>query len=98
MSDNRFTRFPLKKGEVISIANPIGSVIKADSGQLWITQSHQHEDIFIEAGGSFTPQQDGLIVVQAMNFALMSLTRKMPAAAPTQSKRDSLLNPMLQGA
>ncbi len=98
MSDSRFSRFPLKKGEVISVANPAGAVIKVDRGQLWITQTNQHEDIFIAAGASYAPKQNGLVVIQAMESVLMSLTLHTTEVAPARAENDSLMNIALQGA
>ncbi|MFY8042768.1 MAG: DUF2917 domain-containing protein [Rhodoferax sp.] len=75
MDAGSFTKFPVKKGEVIRVAQPKGSTIKAESGELWITQKNIQDDIFLTRGETYHVFGDGLLVAQAMEPSLMSMTR-----------------------
>jgi len=75
MDAERFSRFPVKKGEVISVAQPRGCTIKAESGELWITQKDLRDDIFLARGEVYHVSRDGLLVAQAMEPSLVSMTR-----------------------
>ena len=74
MNANRFSRFPMKKGEVFKLAQPSGCVIRAEKGRLWITQTHRADDFFIEAGGAFVARGNDALVAEAMEPALLSVT------------------------
>jgi Protein of unknown function (DUF2917) len=74
MNPTRFARFPMKKGEVIKVSQPKGCTIKADSGQLWITQTDISDDFFVAAGEVYTASQDGVLIAEAMSNSFMSLT------------------------
>lgn len=81
MDAQRFSRFPVKKGEVISVAQPRGCTIKAESGELWITQKDLRDDIFLARGDVYHVSRDGLLVAQAMEPSLMSMTRVVQSTA-----------------
>lgn len=97
MDVKRFTRFPMKKGEVIQLAQPKGYVIKAESGRLWITQSNNSADFFIEPGDIYIAKENGALVAEALGHSLMSLS--FPAANTRQAVADTrALEMAAQGA
>lgn len=63
----------LKKGEVITMSKPKDCVIQVDSGRLWITQSNQRDDIFVDAGSACIPTEMGLLVAEAMSNTVISM-------------------------
>lgn len=92
MNSTSFARFPMKKGEVIKLPKPKGYVIKADIGQLWITQSNLHEDVFVADGQSFSVHAEGVLVAEAMTDSFMSLAHAAakPVKLPTTGLQLSL--------
>jgi hypothetical protein len=101
MDVKRFTRFPLKKGEVIKLAPRKGDVIKADSGHLWITQSNLTQDFFIVPGDLYIAREKGVLVAEALSHSLVSLSFSVaPSYKPTADTRalDLDLNLVAQGA
>ncbi len=97
MSAAHFVRFPMKKGEVIKLAQPKGCTIKADSGQLWITQTNIKDDVFLAPGEVYTARQNGLLVAEAMTNSLMSMNyaKRKPA---NESRRVFVPNLVAVGA
>lgn len=88
MDTQRVTRFPMRKGEIITIDRPDGWSIKAHAGRFWITQSNHQEDIFLESGNVFVAQGNGMLVAEAMNHSLISLTD--PNTVQAQPARSAL--------
>lgn len=72
MNTQSRTRFPLSKNEVITLNRPLGWSIKAHTGRLWITQSNNFGDIFLEEGQVFVAKENGVLIAEAMNHALVS--------------------------
>ncbi|PFH10267.1 Protein of unknown function (DUF2917) [Collimonas sp. PA-H2] len=98
MKTSQVTRFPMKKGEVITMTKPKDCVIQVDSGRLWITQTNQSDDIFIEAGSACTPKENGFLVAEAMSHTVMSMryVKPVPAHAENDDKAQSGIS--LEGA
>src|SRR5688572_27162494 len=59
----------IQRGEPLSVRLPIGGVVYAISGQLWITQEGLHDDIILEPGGRFGIERKGLVVIGATSGA-----------------------------
>ncbi len=97
MDSQRVTRFPMSKGEIIRINQPAGWSIKAHTGRFWITQSNHHEDIFLDAGNVFVAKSDGILIAEAMNHALLSLTGPNPTRVPARPVRAGFAG-VVQGA
>ncbi|MEO6918187.1 MAG: DUF2917 domain-containing protein [Collimonas sp.] len=85
MDSSRFIRIPLKKGEVFKLARPKGCVIRTVSGGLWITQANQTEDTFINQGGVFVAKEEGVLLAEAMESTLMSITYQPAPSVRPQS-------------
>lgn len=65
----------LQPSAVISLHARRGeTVIKCDSGMLWITQQGDPMDYFLQAGDTFRPRRPGILVVQAMGESAASIT------------------------
>lgn len=86
------------KGEVITMAKPKDCVIQVDSGRLWITQTNQNDDIFIEAGRACTPKENGFLVAEAMSNTVMSMAYVKPGSARADNDNQALSACSLQGA
>jgi Protein of unknown function (DUF2917) len=98
MKTNQVTRFPLKKGEVITMTKPKDCVIQVDSGRLWITQTNQNDDVFIEAGNACTPKENGFLVAEAMSHTVMSMKYVKPGSAHAENDNNAPSNISLEGA
>lgn len=85
MDSRNVTRFPMTQGEVIRLNRPQGWAIKAHTGRIWITQTNQSEDIFLDAGNVFVAQDGGVLIAEAMNNALVSLTGPKAAVVADRS-------------
>jgi hypothetical protein len=81
MSTDRFIRIPMKKGEVFKLARPKGCVIRAVSGGLWITQSNKIEDTFVNQGEMFVANDEGVLLAEALESGVMSVSYQMHASA-----------------
>jgi hypothetical protein len=81
MSTDRFIRIPMKKGEVFKLARPKGCVIRAVSGGLWITQSNKIEDTFVNQGEMFVANDEGVLLAEALESGVMSVSYQMNASA-----------------
>jgi hypothetical protein len=88
----------MMKGEVITMAKPKDCVIHVASGRLWVTQTNQNDDIFIEAGSDWTPKQNGLLVAEAMSNTVMSMVYVKPGTAHAENDNNALSGRSLQGA
>jgi len=77
---NQISKRSLIKGEVITMAKPKDCVIQVVSGRLWITQSNQRADIFVDAGSACIPKEMGLLVAEAMSNTVMSMTYVAPGS------------------
>lgn len=97
MSTSRFSRFPMKKGEVFKLTQPRGCIVRAEKGRLWITQTHQSTDYLVEGGGTFVAHGNELVVVEALAATLVSVTHVQPAATAATCT-GAVLAPALQGA
>lgn len=89
MDSRIVTRFPMTQGEVIRLGRPQGWSIKAHTGRVWITQSNNSEDIFLDAGGVFVAKEGGVLIAEAMNHALVSLTGPKAAVAASRSNAEA---------
>lgn len=98
MKTSQVTQFPLKKGEVITMAKPKDCVIQVDSGRLWITQTNQSADVFIEAGSTCTPKENGFLVAEAMSHTVMSMKYVKPVPAHAENDSKAPLGISLEGA
>jgi len=98
MKNSQITRFPLKKGEVITMAKPKDCVIQVDSGRLWITQTNQSDDVFIEAGNACTPKENGFLVAEAMSNTVLSMKYVKPVPAHAENDHQALSGIALKGA
>lgn len=83
---NSITKLSMMKGEVITMAKPKDCVIQVESGRLWITQSNQSDDIFVEAGSACVLKEMGLLVAEAMSNTVMSMAYATPGAAHAGNK------------
>jgi len=75
----------MKKGEVFKLARPKGCVIRAISGGLWITQSNHIEDIFIDKGNAFVAKEEGVLLAEALEASVMSVTYQSVVNVPSKS-------------
>lgn len=57
----------LNKGEVWSLAVQPGVHIVCTTGVLWVTQSGESRDYILQAGGTWTADRRGTVVVQALS-------------------------------
>ena len=89
MDSRNVTRFPMTQGEVIRLNRPQGWTIKAHTGRVWVTQTNKTEDIFLEAGSVFTAVDGGVLIAEAMNHALVSLTGPKAALVPDRSNAEA---------
>jgi hypothetical protein len=93
MMQARFTRFPMRKGEVVTLARPLGRKVRVAQGQLWITQSDDRDDHFVSAGGSFVPESNRLLVAEALCAALVTIEDLRPATPPRATLHLRLATP-----
>lgn len=98
MKPSQITSFPMMKGELITIARPKDCVIQVDSGRLWITQTNQSDDIFIDAGRACSPKQNGFLVAEAMSNTVMSMAYVKPGTARAGTDETALAASSRQGA
>lgn len=59
----------LARGTTITLEGARGALVRCLKGRLWITQEKDHEDYFVDAGGTFRIQRDGPTVVEAAHDA-----------------------------
>lgn len=88
----------MMKGEVITMAKPKDCVIHVDSGLLWVTQTNQSDDIFIDAGRDWTPKENGLLVAEAMSNTVMSMAYVKPGTTRAVNDDQAQSGRSLQGA
>lgn len=98
MKASQSTKFHMLKGELITLAKPKDCVIQVDSGRLWITQTNQSDDIFIEAGRACTPKVNGFLVAEAMSNTVMSMAYVKPGSTPAENDDKALSGLSRQGA
>lgn len=55
----------IRRDKPLSVSLPIGAVVYAVRGQLWITQEGLYDDVIIEAGERFAIERKGLAVITA---------------------------------
>ena len=59
----------LAAGEVLRLTHPRGLEVACDSGQLWITEEAQPDDVWLAAGQRVRLVGDGLAVLEAKGTA-----------------------------
>lgn len=59
----------IRRGEPLSVRLPVGAVVYAISGQLWITLEGLYDDVILEAGERFGIERKGLLVIGATSPA-----------------------------
>jgi len=56
----------LAPGEVLSRTGVAGQQLRLQAGRAWVTEAHDAEDHFLEAGETYTVRGAGLLVVEAL--------------------------------
>lgn len=98
MKTNQISKYSMMKGEVITMAKPKDCVIQVDSGRLWVTQTNQSDDIFIDAGCACTPKDNGFLVAEAMSNTVMSMAYVKPGTTHARNADQALSGNARQGA
>jgi len=63
----------LARGQLLRVRDAAGSVICARSGTLWITEEDSRKDVVLEPGACFRLARPGLVLVQAVADAALTL-------------------------
>ncbi|BDV41099.1 hypothetical protein GURASL_00220 [Geotalea uraniireducens] len=68
-----------------------GAIIACLAGVLWITQEGDATDHLVEAGGQFTVERQGLVLVEARRDAQLAIrgVQLSEAAGPSANRRRS---------
>ena len=76
----------LTRGSVARIENGRGTVLRVETGSVWVTQDGSRKDVLLQAGESFRIERDGATVLSALGprFALVSFEPSIPAT-PTRA-------------
>lgn len=59
------TTIRLQRGQLIALDDACGLHVKAETGELWVTQAGDPDDIMLEAGESVVIDRPGLTLVSA---------------------------------
>jgi hypothetical protein len=78
----------LTRGNVARIENGRGTLLRVETGSVWVTQDRSTKDTVLQAGESFSIERDGTTVLSALGarFALVSFEPSIPVA-PTRAER-----------
>jgi hypothetical protein len=69
----------LVRDGLIALRDAQGTHVACLTGALWITEDHEHGDIILEAGQSFTVRRPGLTLVMALQPASLRLSEQRDA-------------------
>jgi hypothetical protein len=66
----------LQGNQMLRLRNSLGLVVRVVSGSLWITQDGDTRDIVLEAGQSFEPDRNGVVLLSPIGTAAILLKRR----------------------
>jgi len=75
----------IARGSVARIENRRGSLLRVETGSVWVTQQKSTGDVFLHAGKSFRIERDGVTLVSTCNGARFALVTIEPAIAVTRT-------------
>jgi hypothetical protein len=64
----------LEGRDVVGVSNARGALVFVESGTVWITQENDRRDIFASAGEWFRFDRAGVALLQAVRFAMVTVT------------------------
>ncbi|WP_180132625.1 DUF2917 domain-containing protein [Rhodoferax sp. BLA1] len=81
---HQIEHYELAQQRVVGLTLRAGCTLRVDHGRLWLTQPGQHQDIWLQAGESWTQATTGLVWLSAepsAQFQLVHLLQPWPALA-----------------
>jgi hypothetical protein len=73
--------YVMARGRILRIQDGSGSVLRVQSGALWLTQEGDSRDYYLADGGAFQLTGKGLVIAQATRPSSVSLTAVNPVMA-----------------
>lgn len=77
------------RGGVARIENGRGTVLRVETGSVWVTQEDSRKDVLLQAGESFCIERDGLTLLSTCGgvpFALVAIEPSI-SVTPTLAER-----------
>jgi hypothetical protein len=72
----------IARGKVAGLQDARGTLLRVETGIVWITQDGANEDVCLSAGESFHIGRDGLTLVSALGRSAMALVSLETPATP----------------
>jgi hypothetical protein len=79
--DSSGSRREIRPNQAVSIAAARGTLVRAESGTLWLTQEGNHQDYILVPGAQYVSRENSKIVVSAIGAAgAVAVLRAEPGA------------------
>lgn len=75
VADASRNTYELAKNGILSVFQPLGSIVECLDGCVWITLDGDARDVILQEGESFRPDRNGRALIQALDSSRLRVTQ-----------------------